>query len=271
MKKNQAYSELVCDYGVENTVAGEDSYCEKTVGNIKVEYLKIKSKEYETLLMKRAGNYVSIHFDEVCGLTLEEERELIDILALEIRTFLKESNKRVLIAGIGNPDFIVDSVGKRAVQKLNLCGEGKLFAVSVDISEHTGIESVDFIRGIAGVTHSDAVVVIDSVLTKSCERLSRTVQLTDAGVLPGAALGAVKKAIDRDALGIPTVVIGVPVVIDSHSMLLDAFDELEIEKNEQIDAFLKEKKKLFLASHSVDFVIERFSYIIARAIESAVS
>ena len=269
MKKNRTYSELVCDYGVENTVAGEDSYSERTVGKIKIEHLKIRSREYEKLLAKRTGDYASIHFDDVCGLSSEEEIELIKILAQEIGSFLRK-DKRILAVGIGNPDFVVDSVGKRVVQKLNVQKNQGLFAASVDISEHTGIESVDFIRGLISVTCPDAVIVIDSVLTKSGERLSRTLQLSDAGISPGAALGEVKKAIDKEALGVPMVGIGVPVVIDSHSMLLDCFDALGIEDFERIDALLKEKKKLFLTPHSIDFIIERFSYIIARAIEFAV-
>lgn len=270
MKKNRTYSELVCDYGVENTVAGEDSYSERAVGKIKIEHLKIRSREYEKLLAKRTGDYASIHFDDVCGLSLQQEQDLIGVLAQEMRELLKDKNKRVLVAGIGNSGFVVDSVGKRVVQKLNVEGNSGVLAASVDISEHTGIESVDFIRGIVSVTCPDAVIVIDSVLTKSGERLSRTLQLSDAGISPGAALGAVKKAIDKEALGVPTVAIGVPVVIDSHSMLLDCFDELGIEDFEKIEALLKEKKKLFLTPHSIDFIIERFSYIIARAIEFAV-
>ena len=269
MNDFRAYSELICDYGVENKVSGEDGYSERVSGKIKIEHLKIRSREYKELLSKPAGDYVSIHFDEVSRLSEADEMELICALSEEIRSFLPVGCARALVVGLGNSDFAVDSVGKRTVQNLNVGDSGRIFAASVDISEHTGIESVDFIRGLASVTAPSAVIVVDSVLTKDGERLARTLQLSDAGISPGAALGAVKSSIDKESLGVPTVAIGVPVVIDSHSMLCDLLWELGDLDKRRADAILSQKKKLFLTPHTIDFIIERFSYIIARAIEGA--
>ena len=269
VKKNQAYSELVCDYDIEKDINDEDLYSEQMIGSIKVEYLKIRSAEYEKLLKKRSGDYVSIHFDDICELSLEKESELVSVLAHQIQKFLKGKKATALVAGIGNPDFVADSVGKRSVQKLNVQEKTGICAVSVDVSEHTGIESSDIIRGIVSVTRPDVVVLIDSVLTKSGERLSRTIQLSNTGLSPGSALGAVKNPIDGEALGIPVITVGVPVMIDSHSMILSCFEELEMDEFERLEQYLKGKKRLFLTPHTIDFMIERFSYVIARAIEVA--
>ena len=266
MKRNGIFSDLVCDYDFEKNVNGEDTYSEQMIGKIKVEYLKIRSAEYEKILNKRSGDYVSIHFEDICTLSIEEEDELISVLACEMRKFSVKDDPSVLVVGIGNSDFVADSLGSRSVQKLAVKENGRIYSASVDISERTGIESADFVVGISSVVAPDMVVLIDSVVTKSEERLSRTIQLSDSGISPGSGLGAVKKTIDRDTVGVAVLTVGVPTVIDSRSMILNHLDELEIDSFDRFPA-----KKLFLTPHSIDFVIERFAYVIARAIEKAFS
>lgn len=266
MKQNGIFSDLVCDYDFEKNVNGEDTYSEQMIGKIKVEYLKIRSAEYEKILNKRSGDYVSIHFEDICTLSIEEEDELISVLACEMRKFSVKDAPSVLVIGIGNSDFVADSLGKRSVKKLAVKENTGIYSASVDISERTGIESADFVVGISSVAGPDMVVLIDSVVTKSEDRLSRTIQLSDSGISPGSGLGAVKKTINRYTVGLPVLTIGVPTVIDSHSMILNYFEKFDFERPETPFA-----KKLFLTPHSIDFMVERFAYVIARAIEKAFS
>ena len=49
----------------------------------------------------------------------------------------------------------------------------------------------------------------------SLERLCRTVQLTDAGIVPGSGVGNDRAAVNQKSLGLPVLAIGVPTVVDA--------------------------------------------------------
>ena len=267
MRENQPYSELICDYDVEAEVRDEDLYFEERSGKIKIERLHIKSERYQRTLQKRAGEYVSLHFEDVCSMSVEDEDALIDAFAGEFERLLGKV-KICLVAGIGNGDFIADSVGKRTIKKIR---EGeRLKVMSADPSEHTGIESADLILSVARSVGADAVIAVDSVLTKSAERLFCTLQISDAGLAPGSALGAIKKPLNKEALGIPTLAVGVPVVIDSHSMIRDALWALEVDES-RAEKYVLNQKRLFLTPHGIELGVERLSYVIARGIERALA
>lgn len=78
----------------------------------------------------------------------------------------------------------------------------------------TGIETLEIIKGIVDNIKPKMLIVIDSLASKSIERISSTIQIADTGIVPGAGVGNTRKELSKNTLGIPVIAIGVPMVVD---------------------------------------------------------
>ena len=86
-------------------------------------------------------------------------------------------------------------------------------AIATGVVGQTGIETLELIAGAAERISPAAVIVIDALCARSRHRLCATVQLSDTGLSPGSGVGNHRAAIDRAALGVPVIAIGIPTVI----------------------------------------------------------
>lgn len=263
MSENKKISDLICDSAFEKRIGEGGNYCEETLGGLRIERIIVREGDGAFAPQRRAGRYVSIHSRDVCELSLAEERELIDAVAREISAFGGKEGK-ILAVGIGNPEFTADSLGQRFIEKINLREGGRLCAIRVDVAERTGLDTSDLIASVCATVKPSLVAVVDSLVTKSESRLSRTIQLSEGGISPGSGLGAVKKEISKQTLGFPVVAIGAPTVIDADLMLADRLARFG--GGAISDGLFG---GLLLTSHSVDFMVERLAYVLARAVESA--
>lgn len=80
------------------------------------------------------------------------------------------------------------------------------------IEGKTGLSAGETVKSVVGAVRPAAVLCIDSLFTSSPEHLGCTVQITDTGLCPG---GEERKRIDTELLGVPTVCMGVPTVMDA--------------------------------------------------------
>ncbi len=62
-------------------------------------------------------------------------------------------------------------------------------AIVPGVMAQTGMESAEIIRGIVNETTPDLIMVIDALAARSTKRLNRTIQISDAGIYPGAGVG----------------------------------------------------------------------------------
>lgn len=80
-------------------------------------------------------------------------------------------------------------------------------AISPGVLGTTGIETVEILKGIVENIHPKLVIVIDALASRSIERISSTVQLSDTGIVPGAGVGNTRSEISQKTLGVPVVAI----------------------------------------------------------------
>ena len=73
-------------------------------------------------------------------------------------------------------------------------------AIAPGVLGTTGIETMEVIRGIVDNIKPKLIIVIDSLASKSIERISSTVQLSDTGIVPGAGVGNKRNEISVDTL-----------------------------------------------------------------------
>ena len=161
-------------------------------------------------------------------------------------------------------------------------------AIAPGVLGTTGIETMEVIKGIVDNIKPKLIIVIDSLASRSIERISSTVQLSDTGIVPGAGVGNVRNEISKNTLGIPVIAIGVPMVVDAATIAADSID-IFIEKlqnegssNEYLnklkdedkygvirDALIPKEYNLIVTPKEIDDLIENMKDVIAREINFA--
>lgn len=187
-----------------------------------------------------AGNYV------ICDGKESSQDNIIEVLSSEFKKMFCPSSKKVLCCGIGNPFAVADSLGPRTVYKLMREKKGKLCLFIPFVEGLTGISSFELIKSVIESQKIDKVILIDSLVGRRAERVGRSYQLTDSGIIPGSAVGS-HQAVNSSSLGVDTFVIGVPMVLRVQNPTIDEPD-------------------LLLSPKEVDFLIENTSDVIAKVI-----
>ena len=97
-------------------------------------------------------------------------------------------------------------------------------AIAPGVLGTTGIETVEILKGIVENIKPKLLIVIDALASRSIERISSTVQLSDTGIVPGAGVGNTRSEISKNTLGIPVIAIGIPTVVETAVLVNDCLD-----------------------------------------------
>ena len=141
---------------------------------------------------------------------------------------------------------------------------------------------MEVIKGIVDNIKPKLIIVIDSLASKSIERISSTVQLSDTGIVPGAGVGNVRNEISQVTLGIPVIAIGVPMVVEAATIAADSIDvfieklQNEGESNDYLnkygiikEALIPKEFNLIVTPKEIDELIENMKDVVARGINFA--
>ena len=129
---------------------------------------------------------------------------------------------------------------------------------------NTGIETFDIVKSLINTIKPKYLIVIDALSSKSLDKVNKVIQITDSGIDPGSGVGNNRKEISKNTLGIEVISIGVPTVVNLHTIIKDTLNEYEL------DNVLKDKPNNYLVTpNEIDFVIEDISFIISKAINNA--
>lgn len=210
----------------------------RQIDDIKITNITLNEQEAEQI-NKKKGNYTTIEFEDVTDHTNAEK--LWNIFAEELQKLLKKENIKdddiCLIIGLGNEKSTPDSLGPLVVSKtlvtnyIYLYGtleEGfrRVCAISPGVMGETGIETSDLLNSIVKTVKPNFVITIDALAASSVERVNKTIQMTDSGINPGSGVGNKRKEISKEILGIPTIAIGIPTVVDAASIVSDTINYL---------------------------------------------
>jgi len=195
--------------------------------------VEVLDDEGAKALCKPIGKYLTMDMDSFLRREEDSFARAAALLADCVRSLLPlDEDQSVLVAGLGNPAITPDAIGPEAaaytlatrhlkersetdfsfLRPVSVCRTGVLGT--------TGIESAELIRAVCGAVRPGAVVVVDALAARSTERLCRTVQLTDSGIVPGSGVGNDRAELSRRVLGVPVTAIGVPTVVDAGSGLI---------------------------------------------------
>ncbi|MBO5416369.1 MAG: GPR endopeptidase [Clostridia bacterium] len=290
---NRIYSDLALEssYALRGNIKKAGEYSETERNGIKICRLDISSQALAEKYRRSRGIYITA----ICGkIWLFSEQELENTamaVGEELRAMITElcgckisKDFSVLVAGLGNAEITPDAIGPRTVSRLtvtrhiprisekifNDLGQCTVSAIAPGVLAQTGIETLELIRGAVSSTSPDIVIAIDALAARSCERLAATVQISDSGISPGSGIGNLRKAINRENIGVPVIALGVPTVVDSATLVYDALERAGIECiEEKLRNVLDNDKGFFVSPKESDVIADSVSLLIAKAIDFA--
>lgn len=251
-------------------------------GDVTITRLEICDKQGERAMGKPKGTYITIEI----GKDSKDETKQKEIICRCLTQLLEISGKHIMVAGLGNREITPDALGPSVVDQLIATrhlilefGEEfqktyhleALSMIAPGVMGQTGIETKDVLKGIIRQTKPDCLVVIDALAARNVNRLTRTVQITDTGIHPGAGVGNNRGALNEKSLGVPVIAIGVPTVVDANTIIQDCISEIlekrelaeEEKKKFQNELMLDQKKNLFVTPRDIDESIHKMSKLLS--------
>ncbi len=243
------------------------------------------------------GRFVTVACGRITARGEEDLPALTDLLAREMVRMAESQlghpirrGTRVFAVGLGNADMTPDAIGPGTVRRMTVTrhlraydealfaslGCCELSALSPGVMGQTGFESGELCRAAAALLHPDLVVAVDALAARSCERLASTVQLSDRGIAPGSGIGNRRMAIDGSTMGCPVMGVGVPTVVDSSTLVLDALsragmdpDALPESVSHALAAVLESGRSFIVSPRDSDRMVEMTCRLLAGALDRA--
>ena len=79
-------------------------------------------------------------------------------------------------------------------------------------------------------------------------------------------MGNMRKQLNQQTLGVPVIAIGVPTVIDSKTLILEAAEAMSLPETMINDYLHGREMDMVVTSTDIDFVVKAFSDVIAKAV-----
>lgn len=208
---------------------------------IRVTKVYVDTEEGAQAIGKGRGNYLTLEAYGLRRKDTEFQNKVTTLLAQQFSSFLREvgiqPDDSVLIVGLGNWNVTPDALGPIVVENIMVTshlfelapenveeGFRRVSAISPGVLGITGIETSEIVQGVIKQIKPDAVIAIDSLASSSIERVNTTIQISDTGINPGSGIGNKRKALSKEALGVPVIAVGVPTVVDAVSIVSNSID-----------------------------------------------
>ncbi len=220
---------------------------------------------------RKKGKYITLESDGFNRISDEFQSMCIEF-AKELSPFIPEGN--VLVSGLGNSDITPDALGPKTASKILatrhlkkelrdedefLVGLRSVSVMAGGVLGQTGIETAELIKAISDKVKPDCIIAVDALACSDINRLGKTIQFSDSGISPGSGVQNKRKELSYETLGIPVIAIGVPTVVDMHT-IAGSYTDMEIPDK---------LPNMMVTPRDIDKLIERSSSMIATGINMA--
>ena len=230
------------------------------------------------------GNYITIDVKKIHNITTEKEQKIIDTFSDELTAIIDkhvEKNDEILIVGLGNLYATPDSLGSKVVQNIEITRHIKIYlpnaidrntrsvsAITPGVLGTTGIETVEIVKGIVDNIKPKLVIAIDSLCSKNIDRINKSIQISDTGIIPGGGVGNKQAELSLETLGIPVIGVGVPTVLDAATIVIDTLNscEIDISENEVVNKMKLNNFNFIVTPKEIDTLIESMTNIVSEGI-----
>ncbi len=286
-------------------IDGIESTEEEKNENLRVTRVKITNENGEKSIGKPIGNYITIDIKKLKIAGEDEIQKTSETLSEELKNLIdKHTDKQgeILVVGLGNIYVTPDALGPKVINEIDVTrhiikylpqyideGTRPVSAISPGVLGTTGIETVEILKGIVDNIKPKLLIVIDALASRSIERISSSIQISDTGIVPGAGVGNTRQEISQRTLNIPVIAIGIPTVVELATLVSDGIDifidRLQdkaksndyLNKLQQEDKYEEVKEALNVGEYNmivtpkeIDELIENMKNIVARGINFAV-
>ena len=199
--------------------------------DLEITTVEVTNERGAAAIEKSIGKYITITVPDI-KYSQQSYEKASAALATEIKllgNMTKET--KTLVVGLGNYDVTPDRIGCLTVSQIMVTRHMKkhapeifgdeissVCAISPGVLGTTGMESSDIVKSIADNLKPDMVIVIDALAAADYSRIGTTIQLSDAGIQPGAGIGNNRNALNKASLGIPVIAVGAPTVVDASAI-----------------------------------------------------
>lgn len=282
---------------IEDEIPGIETEIDDSDSDILITKVKILTNEGTEALGKPVGNYITIESqmmnDEIERIDNKIMQKVADTIK-DISHLVKKDT--VLVVGLGNEDVTPDALGPKVVENLQITrhlieyapeyvkeGTRAVSAIIPGVLGTTGIETSEIVKGIVERINPDLVIVIDALASKNMDRISKTIQIADTGIIPGSGVGNSRFAITKETLDVPTIVIGIPTVVGIPTIVNEAISYVieksaddtqkkELQRKNYMKEILENKKFDFMVTpKDIDDIINNLSILVANSINMALN
>ncbi|MBR0491268.1 MAG: GPR endopeptidase [Clostridia bacterium] len=291
---------------LENEIDGIESQKEEVDKNLKIERVFITNENGEKAVGKPRGTYVTIDIKNLKIARDEEIQKASDVLTSELSKILDKHVTRkeeMLVVGLGNVYATPDSLGPKVINEIDVTrhlikylpqyvdeNTRNVCAIAPGVLGTTGMETLEILKGIVENVKPKVVIVIDSLASRSIERISSSLQISDTGIVPGAGVGNARAELSQTTLGIPVIALGIPTVVELATLVSDGIDifinrlQEKAQSNDYLNQLQKNDKyedvkdalnigeyNMIVTPKEIDDLIENMKDIVARGINQTIS
>ncbi|MBP3380482.1 MAG: GPR endopeptidase [Ruminococcus sp.] len=181
---------------------------------------------------KGKGRYITLECGEISRFSEKYEKMALE-LSQELSRLIPQGD--IFVVGLGNRDITPDAVGVLTAEKVlatrhlrsELSSEEESFLTSLrpvstlagGVMGQTGIETAELISAVCREIQPSAVIAADALACSDISRLGTTIQISDSGISPGSGVSNARRELSQNTLGVPVIAVGVPTVVDMHTIV----------------------------------------------------
>ena len=225
---------------LEDEIDGIECEVQDFGDGINLTRVRILDENGEKALQKKIGNYITIDVKKANNVSDEIKEKIIDTISQEIKKLVSDKIKEddeILVVGLGNGNLVADALGTKVINKIEVTRHVKKYcpqylrenqraisAISPGVMGTTGIETLEIVKGIVQNIKPKLVIVIDSLASRSIERIVKSIQISDTGIIPGGGVGNSQNELTLESLGVPVIAVGIPTVVETAVLVNDALN-----------------------------------------------
>lgn len=189
-------------------------------------------------LNKPIGSYITLDIPKIEFANEDLKDQISKALAVELNSLVNiEKESKILIIGLGNWNISPDALGPKVVERVLVTRQyfvnynkdydetmANVSAMAPGVMGITGIESFDIIEGVIGKIKPDLLILVDALASRKMDRVSSTIQISNAGISPGSGVGNKKHILNEESLGIPVIALGIPTVVNAATIVNDSLE-----------------------------------------------
>lgn len=233
---------------------------------------------------KEIGSYITFELENIKY--IEDREKIVQKLTEHIRKLVKD-NESVLVVGLGNVYVTADALGSKVVNKVEATRHILKFAkeildsdtrevsaIAPGVMGKTGVQTSEIVSSVSKIVNPKYIIVIDSLMSKSIQRVGNSIQISNTGIIPGSGINGINKKIDEHTTEAKVVSIGVPMVVDIATITNDAISIIENKEDNDLERYKKIAKTLDMQNYivtpkDIDELIDLMSEVISEGINKA--